>query len=70
MEHFERLHAKAMAVSRSVTATQLARESGFRNYNTFSTAFKSLRGVTVSEWMKSDDWDNKETNEKNDKKKQ
>ena len=70
VEHFERLHAKAMAVSRPFTATQLARESGFRNYNTFSTAFKSLRGVTVSEWMKSDDWDNKETNEKNDKKKQ
>ncbi|MBR1550514.1 MAG: helix-turn-helix domain-containing protein [Bacteroidales bacterium] len=52
VEHFERLHAKAVAVSRPVTASQLAQESGFRNYNTFSTAFKSLRGINVSVWMK------------------
>ena len=54
VEHFERLHAKAVALARPATATQLAQESGFRNYNTFSAAFKSLRGITVSAWMKNE----------------
>ena len=51
IEHFERLYAKAIAISRPVTAQQLSIESGFRSYSTFSTAFKKIRGVTVSAWM-------------------
>ena len=52
VEHFERLYAKSVGLGRSVTARQLSEESGFRNYNTFATAFKRMRGVTVAEWMK------------------
>lgn len=51
IEHFERLYAKARAISRPVTAQELARESGFRSYSTFSTAFKTHRGMTVAAWM-------------------
>ena len=51
IEHFERLYVKAVAISRSVTAQQLASESGFRSYSTFSTAFKKHRGITVAAWM-------------------
>ncbi len=32
--------------------TPLAEQSGFRSYNTFSAAFKQLRGVSVTAWMK------------------
>ena len=41
----------AKAISRPVTAQQLASESGFRSYSTFSTAFKKYRGITVAAWM-------------------
>jgi AraC-like DNA-binding protein len=34
-----------------VSAQQLAYQSGFRNYNTFSTAFKKMKGMTATEWM-------------------
>lgn len=51
IEHFEQLYAKALAISRPVTAQQLSIESGFRSYSTFSTAFKKHRGITVSVWM-------------------
>ena len=52
IEHFERLYVKAAAISRSVTAQQLAQESGFRSYSTFSAAFKKHRGISVASWMK------------------
>ena len=51
IEHFERLYAKAVALSRPVTAQELARESGFRSYSTFATAFKKHKGITVATWM-------------------
>ena len=51
LEHFERLYAKALAISRSVTAQELAQESGFRSYSTFSTAFKRRKGIPVKAWM-------------------
>lgn len=44
---------KALSLPRSVTAQQLAQESGFRSYSTFSAAFKKHRGYTVAEWMNS-----------------
>ena len=52
LDHFERLYAKALAISRSVTAQELAQESGFRSYSTFSTAFKRRKGITVTAWMR------------------
>ena len=52
IEHFERLYAKTRAISRPVTAQELARKSGFRSYSTFSTAFKTHRGMTVTAWMR------------------
>ena len=51
LDHFERLYAKALAISRSVTAQELAQESGFRSYSTFSTAFKRRKGIPVKAWM-------------------
>lgn len=51
IKHFEQLYAKAATTSRSVTAQQLAQESGFRNYSTFSAAFKRYKGITVTAWM-------------------
>ena len=55
IEHFERLYAKAIAISRPVTAQQLSVESGFRSYSTFSSAFKKHRGITVTAWMRGRD---------------
>ena len=52
IQHFIRLYRKAVATKRSFTAQQLARESGFRSYSTFGTAFKQLMGVTVTAWMR------------------
>jgi len=51
IKHFEHLYTKATAISRSVTAQQLACESGFRSYSTFSNAFKRHKGITVQAWM-------------------
>lgn len=51
IEHFERLYAKAAAISRPITAQKLAFESGFRSYSTFSNAFKKHKGITVQAWM-------------------
>lgn len=51
IKHFEQLYTKTAATSRSVTAQQLAQESGFRNYSTFSAAFKRYKGITVTAWM-------------------
>ncbi|MBR1550494.1 MAG: helix-turn-helix transcriptional regulator [Bacteroidales bacterium] len=50
--HFVALHHKAVAAGRTVTAQQLAQESGFRSYSTFSTAFKQRMGLSVTAWMR------------------
>ena len=52
VEHFVRLYRDGANSSRSVTAMQLAQQSGFYSYSTFSVAFKKFMGVTVTEWMK------------------
>ena len=49
---FERLYQVAVTTLRNFTAQQLAHESGFRSYSTFSAAFKQIKGQTVSEWMR------------------
>ena len=50
--HFVSLYREAIAAHRSVTAQQLAHESGFRSYRTFSDAFKRKTGQSVTAWMK------------------
>ncbi len=51
IRHFIRLYQKAMAGRRTVTAQQLAFESGYHSYSTFSAAFKQNMGMTVTAWM-------------------
>ena len=52
VEHFIRLYRENKVSSRPITATQLAQQSGFYSYSTFSFAFKKFMGVTVTEWMR------------------
>ena len=49
---FEHLYRKALTSKRAFTAQQLAHDSGFKSYSTFATAFKQIKGQTVSTWMK------------------
>ena len=51
VDHFIRLYRGAAAENRIVTAQQLAFESGFHSYSTFSSAFKQKTGKTVTAWM-------------------
>ena len=52
IQHFVSLYHEAVASHRSVSAKQLAQESGFYTYRTFSEAFKRKIGYTVSAWIK------------------
>ena len=52
IKHFISLYRKATAAHQPITAQQLAYESGFRSYNTFSVAFKKIKGMTATEWMR------------------
>ena len=52
INHFVSLYNEAVASKSSFTAQQLAQESGFRTYRTFSEAFKRKIGHTVSAWVK------------------
>ena len=52
IRHFIRLYHEAVAARRIVTAQQLAFESGFHSYSTFSSAFKQNMGTTVTAWMR------------------
>ena len=51
--HFCHLYRQAVANKRPFTALELAQQSGYRSYSTFSFAFKQLTGQKVSEWMRS-----------------
>jgi AraC-like DNA-binding protein/uncharacterized membrane protein YfcA len=51
IQHFVNLYHKAAAAHQPTTAQQLAFQSGFRNYNTFSAAFKRNMGMNATEWM-------------------
>jgi AraC-like DNA-binding protein len=51
IQHFIKLYHEAAETHQPVTAQQLAYQSGFRNYNTFSAAFKQMKGMTATEWM-------------------
>ena len=52
IKHFMRLYRESVGSDSSVTATELAKQSGFRSYTTFSMAFKQFNGQTVAAWMK------------------
>jgi len=51
IRHFIRLYEKAVAEGRAFSAQQLASESGYRSYSTFSAAFKQHTGKTVTAWI-------------------
>lgn len=53
VRHFVRLYHEAMSGHRIFTAQQLAHESGFHSYSTFSATFKQDMGTTVTAWMRS-----------------
>lgn len=53
VRHFIRLYHEAVAGHRIFTAQQLAHESGFHSYSTFSATFKQNMGTTVTAWMRS-----------------
>ena len=52
VDYFLSLYSKAVSAKRSFTAQQLALESGFNSYRTFSDAFKRKTGQSVTAWMK------------------
>ena len=52
IRHFVYLYYKAVADQRIFTAQQLAFESGFHSYSTFSATFKQTMGTTVTAWMR------------------
>ena len=54
IRHFVRLYKDAVADRRDFTAQQLAFESGFHSYSTFSATFKQNMGMTVTQWMRSE----------------
>jgi AraC-like DNA-binding protein len=52
IQHFINLYHEVAATHQPVTAQQLAHQSGFRSYNTFSVAFKKIMGMNTTEWMR------------------
>ena len=52
IQNFVNLYHSAVAAHQPMTAQQLAHQSGFSNYSTFSAAFKKKMGMTVTEWMR------------------
>lgn len=52
IKHFVNLCREAIAARRPFTAQQLASESGYRSYSTFSAAFKQRMGQSVTSWIR------------------
>ena len=52
INHFVKLYHEAVTAQRSFTAQQLANDSGYRSYSTFSLAFKQRMGQSVTSWMR------------------
>ena len=52
INHFVSLYLEAVATRRSVSAKQLAIDSGYRSYSTFALAFKQRMGQSVTAWMR------------------
>ena len=55
INHFVKLYREAIAAHSPFTAQQLAHDSGYRSYSTFSLAFKQRTGQSVTAWMRDDD---------------
>ena len=57
IQHFAKLYRDSIADQRPFSAKQLASESGYRSYSTFSLAFKKRTGMSVTVWMQNPgDW--------------
>ena len=52
INHFVSLYHEAVDAQRSFTAQQLALESGYRSYSTFSDVIKRKTGKSVTAWIK------------------
>ena len=52
IRHFVGLYSETVGKGKDVTAQQLANDSGYHSYSTFSLAFKQRMGQTVTEWMR------------------
>jgi AraC-like DNA-binding protein len=52
INHFMSLYREAIAAKQPFTAQQMASDSGYRSYSTFSLAFKQRMGQSVSVWMR------------------
>ena len=52
INHFISRYQELTAAGQLVAAQQLAQESGYRSYSTFSLAFKQRTGQTVTAWMR------------------
>ena len=50
INHFVNLYREAATSGKNITAQQLASDSGFRSYKTFSLAFKQKMGQSVMAW--------------------
>jgi AraC-like DNA-binding protein len=55
INHFIRHYQEVAASQQPVGAQQLAQESGFRSYSTFSRAFTQRMGQSVTAWMRESD---------------
>lgn len=53
IKHFKQLYRESVRLNRPISATELAQQSGFRSYRTFSLAFKLFEGQNFTAWMKS-----------------
>jgi AraC-like DNA-binding protein len=51
IDHFMNLYREALSAGKTIIVQQLASESGFRSYSTFSLAFKQRMGQSVTTWM-------------------
>ena len=51
IDHFMKLYREAVSADKTITAQQIAHDSGFRSYSTFSLAFKQRTGQSVTAWM-------------------
>ena len=52
IDHFMKLYREAVSADKTITAQQIAHDSGFRSYSTFSLAFKQKMGQSVTTWMR------------------
>ena len=52
IRHFVARYRELAAEHKPIVAQQLAKESGYHSYSTFSTAFKQRMGQSVTAWMR------------------